>query len=247
MQHVNYQNKKHLALLLDPDKIEKKSLQAYLTSANAQPDFLLLGGSLLTEGTLSELVTFLKTCTQLPLIIFPGNYLQIDSRADGFWLLSLLSGRNPEFLIGQHVVAAPVLKKSQLHIVPVAYLLIEGGAPTSVSYISHTQPIPAHKPELAACTALAGEQLGMHLVYLEAGSGALKPVGVDTIRAVKQTVNLSIVVGGGIRTAEAAHQAWSAGADVVVVGSAAESRLKVIEEMAQMRDRINRESLLNKV
>ncbi len=235
--HQNQQ--KCLAMLLDPDKIDVAALSTYLRSKATKPDFLLLGGSLLTQGSLAGLIDVLKPLTSIPLVIFPGNYLQIDGRADAFWLLSLVSGRNPEYLIGQHVVAAPLLAKSNLEVIPVAYLLIESGRTTAVEYISQTRPLPAHKPELTACTALAAAQLGMRLVYLEGGSGALNPVPEAHIKAVTYTVDVPLVVGGGIRTPEQAKRAWSAGATVVVVGSASEDNLGIMNELALMRNTLN--------
>jgi putative glycerol-1-phosphate prenyltransferase len=155
-------------------------------------------------------------------------------KADAILLLSLISGRNAELLIGQHVHAAPLLKKSKLEIIPTGYILIDGGKPTSVSYVSNTLPIPNNKPAIALCTALAGEQLGLQCIYLEAGSGAEIAVSSDLIATVRKEISVPLIVGGGIRTQEQAQLAWKAGADIIVVGSAVEkdpSFLKSLKEI----------------
>src|SRR5690606_37228031 len=143
-----------------------------------------------------------KSATSIPVIIFPGSANQICDSADGILLLSLISGRNPEFLIGAHVTAAARLRVSGIEILPTAYMLIDGGAATTVSYISNTLPLPADKPDIAACTAMAGEMLGLRLIHMDAGSGAKNPVPNAIIRAVREAVDLPIIVGGGIRTAD---------------------------------------------
>lgn len=215
---------KKLAILIDPDRSDEKQLVKLCREAKrCKADFFLIGGSLLVNGNLGTTLTTLKKNTDIPLLLFPGNALQVHPRADGILLLSLISGRNPELLIGQHVQAAPMLKKSKLEIIPTGYILVDGGKPTTVSYITQTQPIPANKPEIAACTALAGEQLGLRCIYLEAGSGAENPVHPDMIAAVKQELGIPLIVGGGLRTAKQVEDAWHAGADVVVIGTAIEN------------------------
>jgi putative glycerol-1-phosphate prenyltransferase len=169
-----------------------------------------------------ETVDILKQHTEIPVILFPGNVLQITPRADAILLLSLISGRNPEFLIGNHVIAAPILKKTDLEIIPTAYILIENGRPTSVEYMSNTKPIPADKIDLAVATAMAGEMLGHRLVYLEAGSGALETVNTEVIREVSSQIGIPLVVGGGIHTPDQIRDIYRAGADMVVVGTALE-------------------------
>lgn len=168
-----------------------------------------------------------------PRILFPGNVLQVSREAEAILLLSLISGRNPDLLIGQHVIAAPYLKESGLEILPTGYLLIDGGSPTSVSYMSNTIPIPANKPDIARCTAMAGEMLGLRLMYLDAGSGARNPVPEAMIRAVRSEIGVPLIVGGGIRIPEQAMAAVSAGADLIVIGNAVEQSPQLILEMAE--------------
>jgi putative glycerol-1-phosphate prenyltransferase len=180
-------------------------------------------------------VHFLKANSDIPVVLFPGGNHHIEPAADALLLLSLVSGRNPEFLIGQHVVAAPLLKRSGLELLSTGYILIDGGAPTTVSYVSNTQPIPADKAGIAASTALAAEQLGHKLIYLDGGSGAKTPVPPRRIAAVRREVAAPLIVGGGIRTAEAAAAAWQAGADIVVVGNAAEEDPNRLAEIGAVR------------
>ena len=168
--------------------------------------------------------------------MFPRNPLQISTKAVGILFLSLFSERNAELLIGNHVLAAPILKQSKLTIISTGYMLIESGTQTTVSYISNTTPIPANKPAIAACTALAGEQLGLKTIYLEAGSGAQNSVSKEIIKAVKKQINIPLIVGGGIRSIEQIETAFLAGADVVVIGTAIENDIKFLEEIK----RINR-------
>ncbi|MEM9025002.1 MAG: geranylgeranylglyceryl/heptaprenylglyceryl phosphate synthase, partial [Bacteroidota bacterium] len=155
--------------------------------------------------------------------------------ADAILLLSLISGRNAELLIGHHVVAAPYLKASGLEVLPTGYILVDGGRPTTASYMSHTTPVPSDKKDVAACTALAGEMLGLRMIYLDAGSGALQPVPPAMIRAVQAQVQVPVIVGGGVTNAEQARQAYEAGADVLVVGTAAEKDVQVIREIGASR------------
>ncbi|TAG57186.1 MAG: geranylgeranylglyceryl/heptaprenylglyceryl phosphate synthase, partial [Runella slithyformis] len=163
----------------------------------------------------------------------PGSSLHIEPTADAILLLSLISGRNPELLIGQHVIAAPILKRSGLEVLPTGYMLVESGRSTTVSYISNTTPIPHDKPSVAACTAMAGEMLGLQLMYLDAGSGAQKPVSAAMIAAVRQAVDTPIVVGGGINSIDKAYAALEAGADVIVVGNGIEENPDLLPEIAQ--------------
>jgi phosphoglycerol geranylgeranyltransferase len=199
--------KKLLAILIDPDKANPQNLSELLEKVNAKADLLLVGGSLVTSGNMDQTLLEIKKRSDLPCIIFPGSPSQISSHADAIFLLSLISGRNPELLIGKHVEAAAALKKSKIEIIPTAYLLVDGGRTTTVSYISSTVPIPSDKPEISAVTALAGEQLGLRITYLDAGSGASKPVPQDMIKMVRQSVSSPIVVGGGIKTKEGIHAA----------------------------------------
>jgi phosphoglycerol geranylgeranyltransferase len=214
--------RKMFAILVDPDKLDDRSLQQ-LTGLpdDAAIDFILVGGSLVS-GSVDDTVLALKKRTRIPILLFPGNVLQISPHADGILLLSLISGRNPEFLIGNHVIAAPVLKRINLEVIPTGYILIENGRTTSVEYVSNTKPIPADKIDLTVATAMAGEMLGHKLLYLEAGSGAIEPVNPDMIREVKKNTGIPLIVGGGIHTAEQASRIYDAGADIIVVGSALE-------------------------
>lgn len=221
--HLKENSEKGFAVLIDPDKAATAYLCRLIPQAVAAGAFcIFVGGSLLSTQQLEDTLAQLRELTDLPLILFPGSVQQVSARADAILFLSLISGRNPEFLIGSQVVAAPAIRAAGIEAIPTGYMLIDGGAPTTASYISNTQPIPGNKPDIAACTALAGELLGLRLLYLDTGSGAPKGVSPAIIKAVRQTTQLPIVVGGGIRTAEAAQAAWQAGADIVVVGNALE-------------------------
>jgi putative glycerol-1-phosphate prenyltransferase len=224
-------HRKYLAWLIDPDK--GASFSALDIELQAQIDFIFVGGSLLTSGDMETCISKIKEHTRCPVVIFPGHGSHICNKADGILLLSLVSGRNPELLIGQHVNAAMNLKQSGLQISPTAYLLIDGGKSSTVSYITQTQPIPSDKPEIAAVTALAGTQLGMKCVYLDAGSGAIKPVQTGTILAVRNHCDAFLVVGGGIRTPSDARKAWESGADCIVVGNAIEENQEFLLQLAE--------------
>lgn len=233
MQQAKAQGNKQLAVLIDPDKADAGHLENLLALAlQAAVDFFFVGGSLVMRDTLDTCLHFLKQHSDIPSVIFPGSVLQLSSRADAILLLSLISGRNPELLIGQHVVAAPYLRESGLEIVSTGYILIDGGTPTTVSYISNTTPIPGNKSDIAVCTALAGEMLGFKLIYLDAGSGALYPIPENLIAAVSRAVKVPVIVGGGIRNAEKAYANVKAGADVIVVGNVLEKEPQLLLEMA---------------
>jgi putative glycerol-1-phosphate prenyltransferase len=213
--------KKQLCLLIDPDKYTAPMLEECLRIVNdtRAVDMLFIGGSLLTADRVSQTIHIIKENSHLPVILFPGSPAQVNESADGLLLLSLISGRNPDLLIGRHVEAAPFLKQSRLEIIPTGYMLVDGGAPTTVSYISNTFPIPADKGDIAACTAVAGELLGLRLIYMDGGSGALRPIPPAMIGEVKKNINIPLVVGGGIRSEQQLSAAWQAGADVVVIGN----------------------------
>jgi geranylgeranylglyceryl phosphate synthase family protein len=213
--------RKALAVLLDPDDFDADRLR-HLVHATAQHpvDFFLVGGSLVLTEHQAALIALLKAAApQVPVILFPSNALHIDPTADGILLLSLISGRNPDFLIGQHVVSAPRLRQSGLQLLPTGYMLVDSGRPTTASYISGTAPLPHDKPGIAASTAMAGEQLGLRLMYLDGGSGAQHPVSAAMIRAVRAVVDTPLIVGGGLNTGEKIYTALAAGADLVVVGN----------------------------
>ncbi len=232
---ISETGKKKIAILIDPDRNTPASLERIVNNSNQSgADYIFVGGSLLV-GSIGETISYIKGLTNIPVIIFPGNVIQISEKADGILFLSLISGRNPEYLIGQHVISAPTLKKSGLEIIPTAYILIENGRTTSVEYISNTMPIPADKPEIVVATALAGEMLGMKLIYLEAGSGAAKSVALGIISEVKKSTGIPLIVGGGIRNGEDAKKIFASGADLVVVGSAVEENPEVIAELCSSR------------
>jgi len=229
------EGKKQFAILIDPDKENEDSLENLCELANQyKVDYLFVGGSLLTQDCLSDCIEVIKLHTQIPVVLFPGDNLQINSHADAILFLSLISGRNPDLLIGKHVISAPILKDSGVEVVSTGYMLIDGGTPTSVSYMSNTTPIPANKRDIAVCTAMAGEMLGLKLIFMDAGSGAVNPVGENIITAVKKSIDIPLIIGGGIRSAEQAKAAYSAGADVVVVGNAIEKNKELIREIAQI-------------
>lgn len=224
---------KSFAVLIDPDKVNLDNFTYLLDLCiEHHADYIFVGGSLITDYVMGDVISKIKSYTNIPVILFPGNSLHIDNQADAILLLSLISGRNPEFLIGQHVISAPVLRKSGLEILPTGYMLIDSGRQTTVSYISNTNPIPHDKPGIAACTAMAGEMLGLKLTYLDAGSGAMNPVSPEMIAAVRQSVDTPIIVGGGINSIKKAKNALSAGADVIVVGNGIEENIDLLREIA---------------
>ena len=224
---------KSFALLIDPDKVDTASLAELLELAiAAKVDYFFVGGSLVVSNHLDACILQIKAATTTPVVLFPGSPSQISSHADALLYLSLISGRNPELLIGQHVISAPFVKKSGLEIMPTGYMVIDGGAPTTVSYISNAAPIPADKADIAMCTAMAGEMLGQRLIYMDAGSGAKKPISEEMITAVAKHIDVPLIIGGGIQDAEKAHRNCKAGADVIVVGNAIEKDASLIKEIA---------------
>ena len=231
--------RKKLAVLIDPDKPTDVQIKSIVDSANAADvDFFFVGGSLLTTDSLEHCIKVIKANSDIPVLIFPGNSLQISKYCDGFLLLSLISGRNPEMLIGRHVIAAPYLKLYGNEIIPTGYMLIDSGKATSVSYMSDTTPIPHDKDDIAMCTALAGEMLGLKLIYLEAGSGAEIPVSTSMISKVRQMISIPLIVGGGIKTPEMAADAVKAGADIIVIGTAFEKEPEMLMRFAEAIHRV---------
>jgi phosphoglycerol geranylgeranyltransferase len=217
------------AVLVDPAKTDISQLHRLLKVIEKRPvDFIFIGGSLANAYQLDRCVQALKDFQGAPLVIFPGNEMQIHPQADAFLLLSLISGRNPDLLIGKHVNAAMQLKNSKLEVIPTGYILVESGKLTSVAYMSHTLPIPREKNDIACATAVAGELLGMKLIYLEAGSGAENPVPLEMIKAVHKVLNIPLIVGGGIDSAEKYEQAVKAGADLIVVGNVLEGKPELL-------------------
>ena len=226
--------RKKLAVLVDPDKPTDAQIISIVEKAKAADvDFFFVGGSLLVTDSLDHCIKIIKEHSKIPVLIFPGNSLQISKYCDGFLLLSLISGRNPEMLIGRHVIAAPYLKLYGNEIIPTGYMLIDSGKATSVSYMSDTTPIPHDKDDIAMCTAIAGEMLGLKLIYLEAGSGALMPVSTSMISKVSQMINIPLIVGGGIKTPEMAADAVKAGADIIVIGTAFEKEPEMLQQFAR--------------
>lgn len=227
------QGKKSFAVLIDPDKVNKPMLDELieLTTA-AKVDYLLVGGSLVISNHLDDCVQHIKQHCDIPVILFPGSPSQISKYADALLYLSLISGRNPELLIGQHVVSAPFVRQSGLEIMPTGYIVVDGGAPTTVSYISNAAPVPSDKNEIAMCTAMAGEMLGMKLIYMDSGSGAKRPIAESMIEAVAKSISTPLIIGGGITDPEKAYLNCKAGADVIVVGNAIEKNAALIKEMS---------------
>ena len=225
--------RKKLAVLVDPDKPSDAQILSIVDKAKAADvDFFFVGGSLLVTDSLDHCIKLIKENCDIPVLIFPGNSLQISKYCDGFLLLSLISGRNPEMLIGRHVIAAPYLKLYGNEIIPTGYMLIDSGKATSVTYMSDTTPIPHDKDDIAMCTAIAGEMLGLKLIYLEAGSGALVPVSTSMISKVSQMIKIPLIVGGGIKTPEMAADAVKAGADIIVIGTAFEKEPEMLKKYA---------------
>lgn len=223
--------KKLFAVLIDPDKFDSKEVVSICNSASV--DFIMVGGSIITNGNFENCIKSIKKLTPIPVIIFPGNSMQVSKQADAILFLSLISGRNPEMLIGNHVLAAPKLKQSNLEVIPTGYILVDGGKQTSVSYMSNTFPIPHDKHDIAMATAIAGEMLGLKLLYLDAGSGAEKSVSKEMISKVKNNVSVPLIVGGGINTIENAIVACKAGADVIVIGNAIEKHVSLIHDISK--------------
>lgn len=231
---------KKFAVLIDPDKVSLKSIDPIINAAlEAHVDYFFIGGSLIVNDMLDKVIETLKERTQIPAILFPGNSLQLSYKADGILFLSLISGRNAELLIGKHVVTAPFLKISPLEIMSTGYILVDGGSTTTVQYMSNTTPIPSNKGDIAVCTAMAGELLGMKLIFMDAGSGAQNPVPSEMIAAVSNSVEVPIIVGGGIRDVDTVRANVEAGADVIVVGNAFEKDPSRIKEMSAVVHQYN--------
>ena len=238
-EQLKDRSKKRIALLVDPDGYDNRGLEELIEKINLYPpDLLLVGGSLLFNP-IEITITALKLGCKLPVFIFPGNLFQLSDRADGILFLSLISGRNPEFLIGNHVLAAPHLSRSGIEVIPTGYMLIGNGLTTSVEYMSSTLPIPGDKMDIAVATAMAGEMLGLKSLYLEAGSGASHSVEPGMIRAIRKNISLPLIVGGGIRSAESTEELFSAGADMLVVGNAVEKDPGLIKTFIDIRNSLN--------
>tara|TARA_B100000401_G_scaffold435640_1_gene377692 strand:+ start:3321 stop:4073 length:753 start_codon:yes stop_codon:yes gene_type:complete len=225
--------KKLFAILIDPDKQDAKDLLKIIEKCNStKVDMFFVGGSLLTNDYLKNCITTIKKNSKIPVVLFPGNAMQVDEQADAILFLSLISGRNAEMLIGKQVITAPILKKSSLEVIPTGYMLIDSGKQTTVSYMSNTTPIPHDKEQVAKCTALAGEMLGLKMIFMDGGSGALNPISTKMIRSVSKTIDVPLVIGGGINSGKKAIENCKAGADIIVVGNAIEKNERLINEIA---------------
>jgi phosphoglycerol geranylgeranyltransferase len=227
------QGRKSFAVLVDPDKVILPALDDLIGLAiEAKVDYFFVGGSLVISDNLDSCIQHIKERCTIPVLLFPGSPAQISKYADALLYLSLISGRNADLLIGQHVLSAPFVKKSGLEILSTGYMVIDGGLPTTVSYISNATPIPSDKSDIALCTAMAGEMLGMKLIYMDSGSGAKKALSEEMISTVAKNIQIPLIVGGGIRDAEKAYMNCKAGADIIVVGNAIEKDASLISEMA---------------
>jgi phosphoglycerol geranylgeranyltransferase len=224
---------KKFVILIDPDKVRLGKIDKVLESATAAGvDYFFIGGSLIVNDMLDFVLKSMKELCNIPMILFPGSSFQLSYKADGLLFLSLISGRNADLLIGNHVISAPFLKNSPLEIIPTGYLLIDGGVMSSVQYMSNTYPIPSDKDDIALCTAMAGEMLGLKLMYMDAGSGARSTLSSSMVSAVSGGINIPLIVGGGISSPETAATLAHAGADIIVVGNAIEKDPSLINEMA---------------
>ena len=217
-------NRPLLAVLIDPEEFDPGKAVAFLATIPNETDYLFVGGSTANADECSATISALKDQTSLPVILFPGDYSQISPQADALLFLSLLSGRNPEYLIGQHVKAVPAIRQSELEVIPTGYLLIDGGKESAVERVTQTTPLHPNDVQQITDTALAGTHLGMQLVYLEAGSGALEPVSAGIIKKVSSEIDVPLIVGGGIRTEAQRKAAYEAGADMVVMGTVFEEK-----------------------
>mgnify|MGYP000158921632 CR=1 FL=1 len=236
IQEGKLQNRKSLAVLIDPDTSNDNIKEVCMLCNSLEVDYIFCGGSLVTQGQTDSCIQLIKQYTKVPVLIFPGNEMHVSNRADGILFLSLVSGRNAEYLIGKQVVSAPFLRRSGLEILSTGYILVDGGRTTTVNYVSQTIPIPSNKPDIAAATAMASEMLGQKLIYMDAGSGAMSPIPAKMVAKVAKSVEAPVIVGGGIDTAEKAFKIFDAGASLVVVGNALEKKPGLLNELIAARD-----------
>ncbi len=224
---------KQFAVLIDPDKQSKKCLIDIVKKGHeAKIDFFFVGGSLIRKNNIDVCIDEIKRHSNIPVVLFPGSDMQISEKADGILFLSLISGRNADMIIGRQVVAAPILKNANIEILSTGYMLIDSGNMTTASYISNTRPIPHNKEDIAVCTAMAGEMLGMKIIYMDAGSGGKRPISKEMINTVAKDIDIPLIVGGGIDSPEKAELNCKAGADIIVVGNAIEKNNTLIKEIS---------------
>lgn len=233
LQQLKSEGRHAFAVLIDPDSINPDTIRPIAQKCNeAAVDFVFVGGSIMITAHVDRCIREFKAESSIPVVLFPGSPSQVSPAADALLYLSLISGRNPDLLIGQHVISAPVIKASGLEVISTGYMVIDGGVPTTVSYMSHSAPIPANKPDIALCTAWAGELQGKHVIYMDAGSGAQYPISTEMIHKVSSNIDIPLIIGGGIRTPEKVFENCKAGAQVVVVGNAIEKDTSLIKEMS---------------
>ena len=226
--------KKTFAILIDPDRQDNEHLIQTIRCANqSKVDYFFVGGSLLIDDNLEKCIQTIKHNSFIPVVLFPGNAMQISKSADAILFLSLISGRNPELLIGKQVITAPILKQTDIEVISTGYMLVNSGKPTTASYMSNTNPIPYEKTNVAACTAMAGEFLGMKLIYMDGGSGAETPISTKMINTVSKTIDIPLIIGGGIISAKKAKENCQAGADIIVVGNAIEKDNSIIKDISE--------------
>jgi len=239
LQQKHNTGQKSLAVLIDPDKVEDLDEVFDLGSSASRlgVDYIFVGGSMITNDMLKPVVRALKTF-DVPVVLFPGSYSQVVDKADAILFLSLISGRNPEYLIGQHVQAARKLQKSTLEIIPTGYMLV-GSANSSVSYVSNTLPIPFEKSDIAVNTAIAGDLLGHQLIFLDAGSGVEKSASDDMITQVSAAIRCPLIVGGGIRTPDDLRNKFQSGADLVVLGNILEKNTSILKSFCEVKRELN--------
>ena len=237
IQNAVFSNKRLLAVLIDPDKMRAEQVESFIKKVNAtKANYIFVGGSEVEEQATERIVSEIKKFAQLPILIFPGDVTQITNKANALLFLSLISGRNSDYLIGKHVEAVKKLKNTNLEVIPTGYILIENGKQTSVEKVSHTKPMSRDNIQEIADTAKAGELLGMRMIYLEAGSGALHPVTEEIIKSVKQELTVPLIVGGGIRTLDKLNAAYNSGANMVVIGTAFEEDETFFDELKKSQE-----------
>lgn len=220
-------------VLLDPDRKDESSIQKRVENANISGvDALFVGGSLIMDSNCTERVKMIKSISDIPVILFPGGIGQLNSYYDAMLFMSVISGRNPHYLIGEQVLAAPLVKDMGIEAISTGYILMDGGAGSTVEFISGTRPIPMNRVDIAVAHALAGQFLGMRLIYLEAGSGAIEPVSTSIIKATSNAIDVPIIVGGGIRNPEIARSSVEAGASIIVTGTILENSPDYMREFA---------------